>query len=148
MSRATFVTLYTLGIIAALYSGNPWSRVNYVLDNPSNPGAALTFDFFVSLLMPLALIVIAAIRGRVVGRPRLVLLPLLAFLVSALGFLYGWISRALAGGQPSVSGFLPMPVAIGIGVVSAFVPIVLQVLCCVQGASESQVQAAKARNGA
>ena len=143
MNRTLFLMLYVAGVLAVWLGGNPWSRLNFVLLNPASPNAALTGGFFVSLLAPLALVVVAALRGPSVNRPRLFLLPLLAILVSALAFIYGWLSRTLSGGQPSASGFLPMSVAIGIGLAAGFAPLIIHVVCCVLGVSGPEGRPAK-----
>ena len=141
MNRTLFLTLYISGILSVWLSGNPWSRVNFVIANPANPQAALTVGFFISLLVPLALTLVAALRGRSIGKPRLFFLPLLAILFSALAFLYGWLSRALNDGEPSASGFLPISVAIGIGMLAGVAPLILHVVCCVLGASKPKAEA-------
>lgn len=136
MNRITFLTLYVLGILAMLVAGNPWSRVNHLLLQPSKASLALTASFWVALLVPIVLIVVAAIRGPSIGKPRLFLWPLAAFLVSTLAFVYGWLSRAMAGGEPSASGVLPMSIAISLGFVVAFAPLLIHVACCVIGSNQ------------
>ena len=140
MNRTTFLVAYILGTIAVMVTGYPWSQLNVLLLQPSKAGVALDGAFWIALLVPLLLIVVAVVRGNTIARPRLFVLPLLAFCLSGTAFGYGWLSRALASGELSASGFLPMPVAMSLGLVSAFAPLVLHIVCCVAGAAAPKSQ--------
>ena len=117
-------------------AGNPWSRVNALLLRQVNDAPSLTASFWVALLVPFVLIGVAAARGSTIARPRLFLFPLIALCVSAMSFIYGWLARAIAGGEPLASGFLPMSVALVLGLVTAFGPFVIHIACCVIGAGD------------
>ena len=135
VNRTVFLILYAVGIVAIWLSGNPWSRVNFLLLKPTEAAHAFPLSLWVALLVPLLLVGVAAIRGPKIGRPKLYLLPMLAFGLSALAFVYGWLSRAIAGGDPSASGFLPMPIAIVLGLVAGFAPLLVHIACFFAGAA-------------
>lgn len=135
MNRTTFLSVYFLGIVAIFVFGNPWSRVNTLLLQSDKAGQAITGTFWIAMAVPIALIGVAAARGTLISRPRLYLMPLIAFFLSAAAFIYGWLSRFIAGGEPPPSGFLPMSVAVPIGLVAAFGPFIFHVACCVIGAT-------------
>ena len=115
MNRSSFTSVYVLGIVALWFAGNPWSRVNTLFLSTSGGAVVASPTFWLALLVPLALIAVAALRGVRISRPKLYLFPLAALAMSALAFVYGWASRAIAGGDPPLSGFLPMPFAVAIG---------------------------------
>ena len=140
MNRTVFLILYAFGIVAIWLAGNPWSRVNFLLLKPAEAAHAFTLSLWVALLVPVVLVGVAALRGPKIGRPRLYLLPLLAFGLSALAFVYGWLSRAIAGGDPPASGFLPMPIAITLGLVAGFAPLLVHIACFFAGATASSVK--------
>jgi hypothetical protein len=134
MGRIIFLVIYFVGIVAVVITGYPWSQITSVMLRPSSAGTALDGAFWIALLVPFALIAIAIYRGDVIGRPKLFVLPLLAFGFSATAFFYGWLARAMAGGEPSAYGFLPMHMAVALGLFSGFSPPILHIACCVLGA--------------
>src|SRR5438132_12800258 len=107
MSRTTFLAAYAFGIGAFWFVGSPWLLLNALLMGASQSRIIfLSASFWLTLLVPAALVVVAAVRGRATGRPWLVLLPVCAFGLSAMGFIYGWLSRTISGEEASL---LPMP---------------------------------------
>lgn len=75
LNRRAFLLPYATGIVVMLFAGNPWSRVSFLLLDPSKPGAALTASFALAMLVPIALVPLAALRGRSIDKPRLHLFP-------------------------------------------------------------------------
>ena len=143
MNRNSFLVVYSLGTLAVMFTGYPWSQINHILLNPTTATTALDAAFWIALIAPFALIIVARARGAAIARPQLFIFPLFALVISASAFLYGWLSRAIAGGEPSSSGFLPMSVAMSLGLVSAFAPLLIHVACCVVGAAGSSVKPAR-----
>ena len=133
MNRITFVVLYSLGVGVIWFAGSPWLLVNAMLMGASKSQVILGAGFWLALLAPVALIIVAAARGKVAARPRLVLFPVCAFGLSALAFVYGWLSRIVSGEEASL---LPMPLAVAIGVTSFFGPLIIHMVCCAIVASD------------
>lgn len=147
MNRTVFQVTYIVGTAVVMFTGYPWSQLNFLLLQPTQAGAALDWAFWLALLVPLVLIGVASARGASIGRPRLFIFPLAALCLSATAFGYGWLSRALAGGEPSASGFLPMQVAVSLGLVSAFAPFFIHVACFVVGSARSVAKLSPAAHG-
>jgi len=143
MNRITFIAVYGLGIAVTWLAGSPWPLMNAVLMGASQSRALPGASFWLALIVPAALIVVAAVRGKAAGRPRLFLFPVLAFGLSAMAFVYGWLSRTVSGEEASL---LPMPFAVAIGVTSLFAPLVVHIVCCTIGATEGPSKA-RARAG-
>lgn len=141
MNRSSFIFVYGLGILLVWFAGNPWSRVNALFLGSSGGAVLASLTFWLAFLVPVVLIGVAGLRGATISRPKLFLFPLGAMALSALAFAYGWLSRTIAGGDPPASGFLPMPFAMVIGLVTAFAPLVLHIVCCAIGASSKPSKA-------
>jgi hypothetical protein len=135
MNRVTFVAVYAIGVGAIWFAGSPWPLVNAMLMGSSHSRVILGAGFWMALLVPVVLMIVAAVRGRAAGRPWLFLFPVCAFGVSALAFAYGWLSRTVSGEEASL---LPMPLAVAIGVASLFVPFVIHLVCCAIGAAQGR----------
>lgn len=133
MNRVTFVAVYALGVGLVWLAGSPWLLVNAMIMGAPKWHAMTSLNFWLGLLVPLALIVVAAMRGRAAARPRLVLFPVFAFGLSTLAFAYGWLSRIVSGEEASL---LPMQLAVAIGVTSFFGPLVIHVICCAIGVTD------------
>lgn len=133
MNRTTFIAAYAFGAGVVWFAGSPWLSVNAMVLGAPASAVPLSAGFWVALLVPAALVVIAAVRGKAAARPRLFLFPLCAFGVSALAFIYGWLSRAVTGEEASI---LPMPFAVAIGITSLFAPPVIHFACCLTGATQ------------
>ena len=132
MKRTTFIAAYAFGVGVVWLAGSPWLSVNAMLRGASVSVVGLDVGFWAALFAPAVLVIVAAARGKAVERPRLFLFPLFAFGVSALAFLYGWLSRAVTGEEASI---LPMPFVVAIGVISLFGSLVIHIVCCVVGAT-------------
>jgi hypothetical protein len=132
--------VYAFGTGVIWFAGSPWLLVNVLLMGTSQSRVILlSASFWLAIFVPTALIVVAAIRGKATGRSWLFLLPVCAFGLSAMAFIYGWLSRTISGEEASL---LPMPLAVAIGVASLFVPLVLHIACCMIGALEGPRRAA------
>jgi hypothetical protein len=136
--RTTFIAAYALGVGVVWFVGSPWLSVNAMLLGASASVVGLDVGFWTALVAPVGLIVVAAVRGKAAAQPRLFLFPLCAFGVSALAFIYGWLSRAVTGEEASI---LPMQFVVAIGVTSLFGPLVIHVVCCIIGAAPRTLKA-------
>ena len=133
MNRLSFIALYASGIGAVGFAGSPWLALNAVLMGAPKSLVLMSTSFWLALFSPVALVIVAALRGKAIARPRLFLLPVCAFGLSALAFAYGWLSRAVTGEEASI---LPMLYVVAMGVTSFFGPLVIHVVCCTIGALE------------
>lgn len=139
LNRASFLLYYGVGLLALWVSGSPWSRVNGLFFGNNNFWQIFGLGFLVSLFMPLALVAIAAARGRAMGDPGLFRLPVLALLVSSIPFFFGLLSRSSGGGKSASAG-LPMSIALTLGLLFAFFPYILHIVCCIRGAKEDNFE--------
>ena len=93
MNRVTFLISYILLALLSGGAGNNWTlTVAFMRFATMGPAALATPMVVVLLAVPIALIVIARLRGQRIGKPWLVWLPVAALLISILP----WVMYPLA----------------------------------------------------
>jgi hypothetical protein len=142
MKRATFLSSYIL--IALLSSGglaSPWTiAVMALAYGREGPVALLSPLFLISVFSPIVLIVLAHMRGKRIGMPRLMWFPIAALGMTLLPLLIGLLARSLSG-----SGSVQRPDSVGmyitmlVSTASALAPLILHTICCVMGGKRDPV---------
>ena len=96
-----------------------------------------------ALALPVALVVLAVLRGQELGLPHLYAWPAAALAVSGLPFFLGW-ALVLAGHGHSAWRPIPEWAAQVIGGLSVGVPLLLHLVCGLRGAApRANLQAAR-----
>jgi hypothetical protein len=147
VNRAFFFLIYVAGIIAIWVGGNPWWRIKFLLHDFSQPGNTFSIGFVISLFASVALIKLAVIRGRSIGRPRLFLLPLLAILFvplfdllfSSIQLLNNWLLGITAWRLHSPD-LLRRPFTLILGYLPVYAYFIPHLTCCAIGTLASHRQ--------
>lgn len=144
MNRAAFLTLYI--VIALLLSGglaSPWTITVMALAYGQKGLVSLLSPVFViSVLSPIALIVLAYMRGLQIGNSKLVWFPIAALGLTLLPLLFGILTRSLSG---PANGRTIEPIGLYatmlIATASSLGPLILHTICCVLGGKRDQIPA-------
>ena len=133
MNRTTFLISYILLALLSGGAGNNWTLTVAFMRFATMGAAALATPMVVVLLVvPIALIVIARLRGQRIAKPWLVWLPVAALLISILP----WVMYPLA-----TRGFglknAPIYFTMALTTLSMLAPIVLHTVCATLGGQNS-----------
>ena len=136
MNRAAFLTLYI--IIALLLSGglaNPWTiTVMALAYGQQGPIALLSPIFIMSVFSPIVLIVLAHLRGKRIGIPRLVWFPVAALGLTLLPLLFGLLTKSFSGfGKEWSLQTIGLYSTMFVAAASSLGPLILHTICCVVG---------------
>lgn len=132
MRRIPFLVAYLAGV-AFLQFASPWAALNIAVRTADG----LQPVGFATLLVPLALILLAALRGYAIGSPQLFTWPATALLVSGVPFFLGWGLVATGHGVPAPGTLADTVLAFAV-LVGTLVPLVLHAACCFRGAAPVQ----------
>ena len=138
MRRIPFLLAYLTGVVFLQFA-SPWAALNIAV----RTAEGLQPMGFAALVVPMALILMAALRGQAIGSPQLFTWPAMALLVSGLPFFLGWGLVATGHGVPA-PGTLADDVLIFTGLAGTLVPLLLHAACCLRGAGEVRHAVAKA----
>ena len=125
MRRNAFLLTYIACALIAQGTG-PWATLAAASVAPGRFGA----EAIVSLLVPVALIVLALARGEAIGQPRLYLFPAAALVASGVPFFIAWTLLASGHASPDAGTFGPLAF---VNVASVLVPLLLHAACCLRG---------------
>ena len=142
MTRTPFLVLYI--IVALLIGGglaSPWTATVLALTlGQKGFFALLSPVFLISIVAPFALVVFAHLRGKRIGFPKLVLLPLGALALAILPLLLGLLSKLfLESGNPRSVGTLSIYISMFVATGATMGPIILHTICCVIGGKRDPV---------
>ena len=136
MNRATFLTLYIpIALLFSMGLASSWTvSIMALMLGHKGPIAFLSPVFIVSILSPIFLIVLAHLRGKSIGMPKLVWFPVAALCLTLLPLLSGLLVRSFfepgnSGAIGSFGYYIPMFIATG----STLGPLILHTICCVLG---------------
>ena len=132
MRRTPFLLAYVAGV-AFLQFASPWAALNIAV----RTAEGLQPIAFATLVVPMALILLAAIRGHAIGSLQLFTWPAAALLVSGLPFFLGWGLVAVGHGVPAPGTLADAVLAFAV-LVGTVVPLLLHGVCCVRGAVQPQ----------
>lgn len=135
MRRNPFLLAYLTGV-AFLQFASPWAALNIAV----RTAEGLQPVGFATLLVPMAMILLAALRGHAIGLPQLFTWPATALLVSGLPFFLGWGLVATGHGVPA-PGTLADDVLSFSALVGTVVPLLLHAACCLRGAAPAHAAA-------
>lgn len=142
MSRTTFLTLYI--IIALLFSGglaSPWTITVMALTLGQKGSEALLSPVFIlAVFSPIALIVLAHLRGKQIGVSNLKWFPIAAFILTLLPLLSGLLTKLLSS-HGSMQSFesIGLYATIFVATTSTLGPLILHTICCVVGGKRDSV---------
>ena len=137
MRRTPFLVAYLTGA-AFLQFASPWAAINIAV----RTAEGLQPVGFATLVVPLAMMLVAASRGHAIGSPQLFTWPATALLVSGLPFFLGWGLVATGHGVPA-PGTLADAVLSFTGLVGTMVPLLLHAACCIRGAAHEPAASMK-----
>ena len=132
MRRIPFLVAYLAGV-AFLQFASPWAALNIAVRTADGLQPA----GFATLLVPMAMILLAALRGHAIGSPQLFTWPATALLVSGLPFFLGWGLAATGHGVPAPGTLADTILGFAV-LVGTVVPLVLHAACCFRGAAPAQ----------
>lgn len=134
MKRNTFLISYIIIAVLAGNLGDPWSATMLAMKFAFNGIAALaSLPVLASLILPFVLSYIASVRGRHIGRPKLLWLPLIAFLLSLLPWVIQLFIRPTSPGSPATQSVVSTYLFILMSTISTQAPLVLHVICLTLG---------------
>lgn len=138
MRRTPFLVAYLTGVVFLQFA-SPWAALNIAV----RTAEGLQPVGLATLLVPMAMILLAALRGCAIGSPQLFTWPATALLVSGLPFFLGWGLVAAGHGVPA-PGTLADTVLGFAALVGTLVPLLLHAICCLRSAGTVQAAAVKA----
>lgn len=134
MKRNTFLISYIILALLAGNLGNPWSATILVMNFAARGFATLaSLPVLASLILPFVLSYIASVRGKLIGRPKLFWLPLIAFLLSLLPWAIPLLSRPVSPSSHFSEGVMFTYLSVLLSVVAIQGPLVLHVICLTLG---------------
>lgn len=130
MNRTTFLISYVLLAWLSGGIGNSWTVTVMFMRFATMGWAALgTPEVIISIAVPIGLIVIARMRGKSIGKPWLVWLPVAALFVAILP----WMTYAFAKQGLSLKD-VPIYLTAFLSTLGTLGPIVLHTVCATLGA--------------
>jgi len=138
MRRTPFLATYVLGV-AFLQFASPWAALNIAVRTADG----LQPVGFATLVVPMALILLAAARGHAIGSPQLFTWPAMALLVSGMPFFLAWGLVATGHGIPAPDTLADLVLAFA-GLAGTVVPLLLHAACCIRGSTQVHAAVVKA----